>query len=134
MKQLLLDTHVWIWFSNGNEDLSKPTRKLINQADKLFIAAISLWELSMLEAKNRIVLEMPCVEWINQSLALANIQVLPLTTPIAVDSCHLPGNFHDDPADRLIVASARVANLKLMTRDQRILSYSKQKHVSCVKV
>ncbi|SRR5579883_504353 len=132
--KLLLDTHVWIWLMNGNSELSKASIKTINQADELYIAAISLWELGMLESKKRIILDMPALEWINYSLDISDITIKPLTASIAIDSCHLPGSFHEDPADRMIVATTRVENLTLLTRDTRILNYAKQKHVSCLKV
>jgi PIN domain nuclease of toxin-antitoxin system len=132
-----LDTHVWIWFINGSEALSKAIQKKINvaiQENKIGIAAISLWEISMLESKKRIILDMPCVEWINKSLKITHTFIFPLTPAIAVESCSLPDMFHEDSADRIITATARVEGLTLLTRDQRILEYSKKKYVSAIKV
>ncbi len=132
----LLDTHAWIWFITGNSELSKIAQKTINQATQehqLYLAAISLWELAMLENRKRITLGMPRLEWINQSLKLANIDILPINPAIAVESCQLPDGFHEDPADRLIVATARVHDLTLITRDSRILDYGKKKYVMCLK-
>lgn len=137
MSVILLDTHVWIWFVNGNKELGKAIREKINTAiqnNAMGISAISLWEISMLEIKNRIVLDMPCLEWINKSLKLTRCQVFPITPSIAVESCSLPGNFHEDPADRIITATARVEGLALLTRDARILAYSRKKYVSAIKV
>ena len=127
MSRYLLDTHVWLWYMNGNKDLARRTREIISEAIKnraIYIAAISLWEIAMLEKKKRIVMEMPCLEWINRSIELIHLQVIELTPDIATESCHLPGAFHGDPADRLIVASARVENMVLITKDKGILSYS----------
>lgn len=135
---LLLDTHAWIWVALGHERMAKSNgRKLVEKAFKdkaLFLSAISLWELSMLEAKGRIALTEPCLDWIQTSLARLQIEVMPLSVEVAVESSRLPGGFHGDPADRIIVATARKERLQLMTQDELILGYGKQgliKTVTC---
>lgn len=136
MKKLLLDTHVWIWYVIGSNEVNKSLRKEIGDAIKnntIYIAAISLWEISMLESRRRIILEMPCLEWIKQAIDFTHAQVLQLIPEIAVESCNLPDSFHDDPADRLIVATARVEALPIVTRDARILQYSRKKYISAIK-
>lgn len=133
MKAVLLDTHVWMWYMNGNEELNKNVRKIITNAfdnNQAHIAAISLWEVGMLEKKKRIILNMPGLEWINSSIELTHLRVLPITPEIANESCFLPGVFHDDPADRMIVATSRVEQLTLVTRDAKILEYGKNKYIS----
>jgi PIN domain nuclease of toxin-antitoxin system len=135
MSGLLLDTHVWIWYITGNEELSKKAQEIITDAiyeNGVYIAAISLWEIAMLDQRQRIILQMPCLEWMNQSLKLTHIHIAPLTPAIAVESCHLPGNFHEDPVDRLITATARVEGLTLVTRDKKMLAYSGYKYVSSI--
>lgn len=132
---LLLDTHIWLWFSLGDMQLSKQISRHINRAmqeNKVCISAISLWELAMLESKGRITLAIPCLEWIKKNLREMRIHLLPLTPEITVESCHLPANFHADPADRIIVATARIENLALISKDIAILEYSKQGHVVTV--
>ncbi|TAK76651.1 MAG: type II toxin-antitoxin system VapC family toxin [Gammaproteobacteria bacterium] len=136
MTGILLDTHAWIWYVSGNNELSKNAKKIITTAlhnHQAYLAAISLWEICMLDKKQRIILEMPYLEWINKFLELTRVQILPITPAIAMESCHLPGDFHEDPADRMITATARVAGLTLVTRDTRILAYSCEKHVSTIK-
>ena|SRR3990167_3734270 len=136
MSGILLDTHVWIWYVNGSEDLNKIVRKKITMAlynNEASLAAISLWEVSMLDKKQRIILGMPCLEWINKFLELTHVRILPITPAIATESCYLPGNIHADPADRMIIATARVEGCTLVTRDKRILIYSKNKYVSTIK-
>lgn len=136
MKGLLLDTHVWIWYVIGSNEINKLLRKEIAKAIKnnnIYIAAISLWEISMLESKRRIILEMPCLEWIKNAIDYTHAQILQLSPEIAVESCNLPDSFHDDPADRLIVATARVEALPIVTRDSRVLEYSKRKYISAIK-
>src|SRR3990167_9976263 len=136
MNALLIDTHAWIWYVNGNKELKPSTRKIMSEAiynQNIHLAAISLWEICMLDKKQRIVLEIPCLEWINKFLELTHIHVQAITPAIAVESCHLPGEFHDDPADRLIVSTARVEGLALVTRDARIVAYSRNKYISIIK-
>lgn len=133
MSHYLLDTHVWLWYMNGNKELTRHTRDIISKAIKdrrIYIAAISLWEIAMLEKKKRILMEMPCLEWINRSIELIHLQIIELSPQIATESCHLPGSFHGDPADRLIVATARSENMVLITKDTNILSYSNVTRIS----
>lgn len=131
-KPLLLDTHIWIWYVMGSPELKKKDQDLITQAlchHEAYLAAISLWEIAMLEKKQRIILDMPCLNWINTFMTATPIQCVPLTPDIAVDSCNLPNSLHNDPADRMITATARTKNLMLVTRDERILHYGKQSFV-----
>ncbi len=136
MSGLLLDTHVWIWYAGGHAELRKPVVKKITDAlhnNHVYVAAISLWEIAMLDKKRRITLEMPCLEWINKSVRLTRMSIVPMSPEIAVESTSLPGHFHGDPADQLIVATARVEGLTLVSRDSRILEYSKHHYVSTIK-
>ncbi len=137
MKAILLDTHVWIWFAEGSKILTPKFRQLINDALQdldVHISAISVWEVCMLEKKKRIQLEMPCLEWVNRSIKILRVNLVSPTPSILFDSCNLPGSFHDDPADRMIVSTARIENLSLFTRDEKILKYSKGGYVSTFKV
>ncbi len=137
MSKVLIDTHTWIWYVSGSKELSKAVHKAITDAlheHRAYLAAISLWEICMLDKKRRIILEMPCLEWIHQFIDLTHVQILPLTPEIANESCFLPGEFHEDLADRLIMATARVERLTLITRDERMIDYGKQKYASIIKV
>lgn len=133
---ILLDTHIVLWLMEGKSEFSKKTLEIIEQAaskNSLFISAISIWEISMLEVKGRIILSQPISDWIKQTLASPGIQLLPLTPEISIESSNLPGNFHGDPADRIIVATARIENLTLITKDKKILEYGKQHWVFVVR-
>ena len=135
INNLLLDTHAWIWLMNGDGSLSKKAREMISDAHEngnLFVAAISCWEVGMLEKKARIILSKPCIEWIKTSQHFG-IRVASLTAEIATESSHLPGHFHGDPADRMIIATARIESLTIITRDEQMLAYAKQKLVGAVK-
>lgn len=137
MKGLLLDTHVWIWLMEGGTELNHKQQKIINEAarhDTVGIAAISVWETAMLVEKGRIKLEKPLLIWVQEALALPGIELKPLTPEIAVESCQLPDSFHGDPADRLIVATARMHQLTLLTHDQKILNYAKKEYLSAISI
>ena len=136
---LLLDTHVWLWLALGQQGTLAPqaVRAIDAAAERraLAVSIISIWEIALLEARQRIALPLPVGEWIARALEPAPIRLLALDRPAAViDSCCLPGNFHADPADRLLVATARAENAILATRDRKILDYGKAGHVRVMKV
>jgi PIN domain nuclease of toxin-antitoxin system len=135
MTDLLLDTHVLIWLMNGDETLSPQTRKLIKNTCKqscLLIASISVWEIAMLQSKGKIFLTQPLQQWVKKVASLPYIKVIPLSPEIAIESCELPGEFHGDPADRMIVATCRILDVPLMTRDQKIVEYGNQSYIKVI--
>ena len=132
---LLLDTHCWLWIQSGGDEFSRSVVAEIEDAGQrgiLLISAMSVWELSMLATKGRVILRMPLLEWVREALKTPGLSLVPLSPEIAVESTQLPGRFHGDPADRIIVASARYTGATLLTRDRGILSYSKQSHVRAI--
>lgn len=133
---LLLDTHIWLWLVIGDKNLKKSAVAIIKNAAQhhtIYISAISMWEIAMLEHHGRIALGCPTSDWIHRALSAPGINLAALSPEIVVDSVNLPDDFHKDPADRIIVATARKMNLTLMTRDDRILTYSKSGFVNTVK-
>lgn len=128
-KLLLLDTHVWLWFALGNGDrLDEAACQQIEDAaygGRLAISAITVWEIGMLDAKGRITLGAPCEKWVATALALPGLRLVGLEPDIAVASTRLPGEFHPDPADRILVATARALDATLATADERIINYSR---------
>ena len=125
----LIDTHIWIWYGMRNPKLGAAARELIErsvQEGGLAVSIMTLWEISLLESKERIHLGMTAAEWLEEALALPNLMALPLELPAILDAHRLPGIFHADPADRLIVATARHHNLTLITDDRKILDYANQ--------
>jgi len=133
---LILDTHVWIWLVNGDEKIEEagflPEIKKAEKKNAIKVPAICAWEVAMLAAKNRITLSGSTLDWLNQALSGPGISLYPLTPAIAYESSNLPGNFHGDPADRMIVACARILNGKLLTLDGKILRYAENGHVKLV--
>lgn len=132
---LLLDTHIWLWLVAGGPELSIEARRRIEgaaAAGTLRIAAISLWEIALLASHGRIVLGKSIGLWLEEALADPGPAIDPLSPEVAIESYALPEAFHRDPADRLIVATARVATATLMTRDRLILDYAARGHLSAI--
>jgi PIN domain nuclease of toxin-antitoxin system len=126
--KLVLDTHIWIWLMEGAPDLKPKLRKRIEacaREGELLVSAISTWEVGMLEAKGRITFDQECADWVRDALSAPGIRLAPLSPDIAVASTRLPGDFHGDPADRMIVATARAHACPLVTADADIITYSK---------
>jgi PIN domain nuclease of toxin-antitoxin system len=128
---ILLDTHTWWWALSEPENLSPLAQQQIEQTPfgHHCIASISLWEFAMMAQRGRIQLTISPQEWLDYALQNARTRVLPLSAEIALDSCNLPGEFHKDPADRLIVATARSYDIVLLTKDQKIRDYEHVKTV-----
>ncbi|HSN78527.1 MAG TPA: type II toxin-antitoxin system VapC family toxin [Anaerolineae bacterium] len=122
---ILLDTHVWVWWVNGSPMGSKDMLRIIqeHQEDGLGVSIISCWEVAKLVERGRLELTMPVERWIEQALAYSGIELLDLTPRIVVESTQLPGEFHRDPADQMIVATARVYEIPLLTADSKLLAY-----------
>ena len=131
-----IDTHVWLWIESDPDRLSEPARSRIEQAarvGKLWVSVMSVWEIGMLVAKDRIRLSMPVDEWVRQASATPGMQMLGVVPEIALESTRLPDAPHGDPVDRLLMASARVHNLTLITADEKILAYADQGHLKALK-
>jgi PIN domain nuclease of toxin-antitoxin system len=129
----VLDTHVWIWMLEGvRKELSTATVKLIEEAGGnagLAVAAISVWEVAMLEARGRISLSQSVDEWMAAALTAPGVRLVELSPEIALESTRLPGEPPKDPADRMIVATTRVLGATLVTCDEEILDYGSTGHV-----
>lgn len=132
---VVLDTHVWIWLVAGDPSLGQAARELIARAaisGSVLIPAISVWEVAMLEARQRLTLSKALRLWISDALAVPGLQLAPLTPEIAIESCSLPGGFHADPSDSMIVATARIEGAVLVTKDSRILAYGDRGYVQVI--
>ena len=129
---IVLDTHVWIWWVDESKKLSQKSKVTIEQNIEhgLGVSIISCWEVAKLVELARLELTLPVREWITAALAYPGVRLLALTPDIAVDSTQLPGEFHRDPADQLIVATARFYDSLLLTHDSKLLDYA---HVKTVK-
>ncbi len=130
---ILLDTHVLLWWAGIEESrLSKPaTRRIEAELDHggLVVSAISVWEISHLLASRRISIELPLPEWIEEISAISRLQFVPIDNRIAIEANQLPGRLHRDPADRMIIATARILDLEVLTADAKILDYDQVRAV-----
>lgn len=123
---IVLDTHVWVWWLNDPEVLSPGARDTIEeakQAESILISCISAWEIAMLVARGRLVLTMGVREWVAKSEALPFFKFVPVSNTIAIRAVELPGEFHQDPADRIIVATALSVGARVVTKDEKIINY-----------
>ena len=131
-RPVLLDTHVWVWLMEGRADVSPEAVRLMESAGEessLRVSVISAWEVGMLEAKGRLRFDIACEAWVEHAFGLPGLSLMPLTPSICVRSSRLPGDFHGDPADRLIVATARELGALLVTRDGLLLQYAARGHL-----
>ena len=128
----LLDTHAWLWWVTEDARLSKRARTAIIRAqldEELALSAISIWEVAKKVEKGQLQLDRPLDDWLDAALAPEGMQVIEMSRPILVDSCRLPGPFHGDPADQIIVATARRRGMPLVTADSRIREYGHVKTI-----
>lgn len=121
---IVLDTHIWVWWVDDNTRLTQKHRDWVQQyqSQGLGISIISCWEVAKLVEMGRLTLSVTVDEWLKQALAYPGVQLLELTIPIIVESTKLTG-FHRDPADQIIVATARICGCPLLTADAKILAY-----------
>lgn len=123
----LLDTHAWVWWVTGDRRLARTARQAIEKAataESLALSLISTWEVAKKVEKGQLIFDRPVSEWIDQAAAQPGLQLLELTRPILVESCRLPPAFHGDPADQIIVSTARDRNAVIVSKDDRIRKYA----------
>jgi PIN domain nuclease of toxin-antitoxin system len=122
---IVLDTHIWVWWVTGSPSLTAHLAQLIaaHEPTGLGVSAISCWEVAKLVERGKLKLNSPVLVWIEQALKYPGMVLLDLTPQISVESTQLPGTFHRDPADQIIVATARTHGCPLLTADARILQH-----------
>jgi PIN domain nuclease of toxin-antitoxin system len=129
---LLLDTCALIW-TVEDQLMSVPAQDAINRANAgghpIYVSPISAWERGMLVAKGRMSSPLPPVAWFERVVSRPELALAALTPAILTEASFLPGQLHNDPADRIIIATARALDLTIVTRDRAILRYGDQGHV-----
>ena len=135
-RPLLFDTHIWIWYVEGEaRKLSRRLEPLVEATllkGGIVVSAISVWEIAMLEARKRIDLSVDVRTWIGRALGFPGVRLKGLSPSIAIESTRLPGSLHADPVDRILIATARLGGATLVTRDEQILEYAKGGHLRVV--
>lgn len=137
MNSIIIDTHIFLWLMEGSSDLKDSEIELINKVinnGQILVASISIWEIAMLQKSGKITLSMPIKNWVEQSLNQKGIVIAAFDTEILIESVFLPGNFHKDHADRMIVATSRIKKLPLLTHDRRIIDYSNEGYLQIVEL
>ena len=125
---ILLDTHAWVWWVSDDRRLSKKAAAAIRRTAHdedwgVWISTISIWEVAKKVEKKQLVLDRPVRQWMEQADDRAGSALAELSAAILLDSCELPQPFHGDPADQMIVASARHLGASLVTKDRKLRSY-----------
>ena len=130
---IVLDTHVLLWWISGFEKLSSKASKIIEKHQSMehsiLISSITAWEVAMLVEKGRLTLNMEVQAWLEEVGRIPAVSFMPVENEVAVKSACLPGHFHKDPADRILVALARQGAYSLVTADKKILAYEHVKSV-----
>lgn len=132
---LLLDTHVMLWATFNEDRLGRDAAKAINLAsreNRLAVSAITPWEIGLLASKKRINLYKDVLEWVRETLAKPGVNLVPLEPEIAVASTCLPFEMHADPADRILVATARHLGATLVTADKALLALAKKRNFRAI--
>jgi PIN domain nuclease of toxin-antitoxin system len=123
----LLDTHAWLWWVTGDPRLSRTAKAHIEKsqrADGLWISLISIWEVAKRVEKKQLVLDRDIDQWLDVAMTMPGLQLADIARHTLVESCRLPAPFHGDPADQIIVATAREHSAILVTKDRKIREYS----------
>ena len=132
---MLLDTHTLLWLFMGDLRLGAATRDAVERRrkqDPIYVPPIAFWEIGMNVAKRRFALGRPLRDWTASVLNVSNMLVAPFNETIAIDAAELADGLHGDPADRIIIATARAVSCVLVTADQRILDYAERGHLQAI--
>ena len=127
MPTLLLDTCAVIFIAD-DQRIEQPARREIASAsatDGVLVSPVSAWEIGLLAVKRGLAFVPDPKTWFNDFLASPGVRLAPLTPDIAIESSFLPLPLHADPADRLLIATARALTVPIVTRDERILAYAR---------
>jgi len=121
----LIDTHIWLWMVGDPQRIPAHIQPIISDAENypLCLSSISVWEVAKKVSLGKLDMSIPIRDWVMKATRPQFIDLLPLSVDVSLESTMLPGNFHRDPADQMIVATARCFDLILLTADQKIIDY-----------
>lgn len=120
----LLDTNAWLRWFHRPQEICSATRQLLNAAQVVALSPLSIVEVAQKAHKGKLILPLPVDVWVRQSLPTGRVKLLPLSVDIALAAYTWPADFHGDPADRIIAATANVHKLTLVTSDEKLLARS----------
>ena len=129
---IVLDTHTLVWWAGGAPMLSKKAKAVIKKEQdggEIIVSSISAWEIALLVQRGRLLLAMDVQNWLATVAKIEAVRFAPVDVEIATKSVDLPANFHNDPADRMIVATARKFAAPLVTKDEKIRAYAHVKTI-----
>ena len=129
---IVLDTHALVWWVSGDPELSKRARIAIEKemiGGEIIVSSISAWEIAMLVDHGKLLLSMDVDRWLSTVCEIEAVRFLFVDVEISLKSVTLPGKFHKDPADRIIVATARKLGVPLITKDEKIRAYAHVKTI-----
>lgn len=133
---VLLDTHIWVWYVEGDRARFSPRIEPVIEAaverGDVLVSAISVWEVAQLDALRRLELTLEVRTWVARALAFPGVRLKGISPAIAIESTRLPGAPHRDPADRMLIATARLTGASLVTCDTRVLAYAAHGHVGVI--
>ena len=124
MQVPLRDTHAWIWYAGDQSRLDAAELNALDGFDfeaRPLLSDFSLWEVATLVSRGRLTLDQPLDRWLLIAAKRVVVPIVPVSVPIAVELASLPDTFHRDPADRVIVATAKALGLPVLTRDRKII-------------
>ncbi len=120
----LLDTNAWLRWFHRPQEISAATRQLLNAEQIVALSPVSIIEVAQKAHKGKLILPLPVDVWVRQSLPAGRVKLLPLSVDVALASYAWPSDFHGDPADRIIAATANAHRLILVTSDEKLLARS----------
>ncbi len=120
----LLDTNAWIWLFSDPAKIRKSVRDTLNMENRIGLSPLSIVEVAQKAAKGRLTFSLPLNEWVRNAMPTSRLMLLPITASVALRAYEWPDDFHGDPADRLIAATAVIQGLTLVTSDEKLLERS----------
>lgn len=133
---ILLDTHAFLILAMGGAVHAAAVEAIATADRPPMLSAVSAWEIALLATRTgrtSLIFPRDIRGWFDEAMIRMRLREIPLDSRAAIESRLLPGGFHDDPADRFLVATARIQGATLITRDQHILDYAAAGHVKALR-
>ena len=126
----LLDTNAWIWLFSDPQRIRQEVRDILNHESVVGLSPMSIVEVAQKAEKGRLIFRLPIAQWVQSALPDGRLKLVEISSVIALRAYEWPADFHGDPADRLIAATASIHRLTLVTSDEKLLARSDLKTLS----